>query len=187
MLPQKRKGMNEKGQNVQGLMILIRTGLEWFTWSGHWYSHSGDAASLVSEENKIKIKIPQIQEIHFFSQIRKFMKEDYKCFHLGRSCRSTTCRHPEVYRSLKLGGIQEPEHLGYIHKDMGVEAIIWKSQNHIFSVGKLPLWQNLYIVCAEFNLKSIYPVGSCIVLLAIWSAMVSTFSRHKLSPILADL
>ena len=186
-------------------MILIRTGLEWFTWSGHWYSHSGDAASLVSEENKIKIKIPQIQEIPIFSTNQKIdEKKIPSVFTLGGAAgrplaviqRYTGAWNWEVYRSLSIWVSDWVlifsyffwyHKCPYIHKDMGVEGIIWKSQNHIFSVGKLPLWQNFYIVCAEFNLKSIYPVGSCIVLLAIWSAMVSTFSRHKLSPILADL
>ena len=180
-------------------------GLEWFRWSGHWYSHSGDAASLVSEENKIKIKIPQIQEIPIFSTNRKINERRPKVFSPWEELQvdhlpsSRGIQEPETGRytgAWAFGSVSESWFFSYffwyhkcpyIHKDMGVEGIIWKSQNHIFSVGKLPLWQNFYIVCAEFNLKSIYPVGSCIVLLAIWSAMVSTFSRHKLSPILADL
>ena len=171
MLSQKKKGMNEKRQNVQGLMILIRTGLEWFTWSGHWYSHSGDAASLVSEENKIKIKIPPIQEIHFFSQIRKLMKKRSQVFSPWEELQvdhlpsSRGIQEPETGRytgAWAFGSVSESWFFSYffwyhkcpyIHKDMGVEGIIWKSQNHIFSVGKLPLWQKFYIVCAEFNLK----------------------------------
>ena len=83
------------------MIILIRTGLEWFRWSGHWYSHSGDAASLVSEENKIKIKIPQIQEIPIFSQIRKLMKKRSQVF--------SPWEELQVDHLPSSRGIQEPE------------------------------------------------------------------------------